>query len=161
MHSTITSYDLSATGCRVCYKHVGLTLHVTVLLQVGRADWSRNGSALTDTNWWKGTLKPRPAVDWYLERINSALDELKREVDGAPITLLGHSVSGLILYMVLAALWSQHCIHSKANLAAEKVQVALEHSGKVETAILVIDMYGGVDCRLVVGLAVCSCLILV
>lgn len=61
-------------------------------VQVNRSDWSRNAGALTDMNWWKGTLKPRPAVDWYLTRINTALDELKRQVDGAPIALLGHSV---------------------------------------------------------------------
>jgi alpha-beta hydrolase superfamily lysophospholipase len=45
-------------------------------------------------NWWKGTLKPRPAVNWYLERMNEALDDLKREVDGGPITLLAHSAGG-------------------------------------------------------------------
>lgn len=69
-------------------------LLLTNPLQVGRADWGRNGSALTDVNWWKGTLKPRPAVDWYLTRVNEALDQLKREVDGAPITLLCHSAGG-------------------------------------------------------------------
>lgn len=31
---------------------------------VARIDWSRNAAALTDGNWWRGTLKPRPAVDW-------------------------------------------------------------------------------------------------
>jgi triacylglycerol esterase/lipase EstA (alpha/beta hydrolase family) len=64
------------------------------MLQVGRADWGRNAAALTDMGWWKGTLKPRPAVDWYLNRVNEALDDLKREVDGAPITLLCHSAGG-------------------------------------------------------------------
>jgi hypothetical protein len=63
-----------------------------ILAQIGRPDWSRNAAALTDMNWWKGTLKPRPAVDWYLERVAAAMDELKREVDGAPITMLCHSV---------------------------------------------------------------------
>ena len=43
-------------------------------------------------NWWKGTLKPRPAVDWYLQRVSAAMNELKQEVDGAPITMLCHSV---------------------------------------------------------------------
>jgi triacylglycerol esterase/lipase EstA (alpha/beta hydrolase family) len=49
---------------------------------------------LADVNWWKGTLTPRPAVDWYLTRVNQAMDDLKREVDGAPITLLCHSAGG-------------------------------------------------------------------
>eukprot|EP00879_Flechtneria_rotunda_P017124 GHRR01017933.1.p1 GENE.GHRR01017933.1~~GHRR01017933.1.p1 ORF type:complete len:216 (+),score=33.73 GHRR01017933.1:116-763(+) len=64
------------------------------VVQIQRADWSRNAAALTDINWWKGTLKPRPAVNWYLNRVGTALDELKREVDGAPITLLCHSAGG-------------------------------------------------------------------
>lgn len=39
----------------------GLAVEVA---QVSRLDWSRNAAALTDGNWWRGTLKPRPAVDW-------------------------------------------------------------------------------------------------
>lgn len=61
---------------------------------VSRPDWSRNAAALTDSNWWKGTLKPRPAVDWYLDKVNVAMQELKHEVDGAPITILTHSAGG-------------------------------------------------------------------
>ncbi len=33
---------------------------------INRIDWSRNAAALTDGNWWRGTLKPRPAVDWWV-----------------------------------------------------------------------------------------------
>ncbi|KAI8476904.1 MAG: hypothetical protein J3K34DRAFT_455504 [Monoraphidium minutum] len=61
---------------------------------VARIDWSRNAAALTDGNWWRGTLKPRPAVDWYLNKVEAAMDGLKREVDGAPITMLTHSAGG-------------------------------------------------------------------
>lgn len=80
--------------------YAGLAEHLqsrglaTSVVQVGRADWGRNAAALTDVNWWKGTLKPRPAVDWYLQRVNASLDELKRAVDGGPITLLCHSAGG-------------------------------------------------------------------
>jgi hypothetical protein len=59
---------------------------------VSRPDWSRNAAALTDGNWWRGTLKPRPAVDWYMEKTDAAMQSLKRAVDGAPITVLTHSV---------------------------------------------------------------------
>lgn len=50
--------------------YAGLAHHLnsrglaTSVVQVGRADWGRNAAALTDRNWWAGTLKPRPAVDW-------------------------------------------------------------------------------------------------
>jgi alpha-beta hydrolase superfamily lysophospholipase len=61
---------------------------------IARLDWGRNAAAITDGNWWRGTLKPRPAVDWYLTRANAAMDGLKREVEGAPVTLLTHSAGG-------------------------------------------------------------------
>jgi len=71
-------------------------------VQVGRPDWSRNAAALTDLNWWKGTLKPRPAVDWYLNKVESAMDSLKRQVNEAPITMLSHSAGGWLgrVYML-------------------------------------------------------------
>lgn len=30
---------------------------------------ARNAAGLLDWNYWRGTLKPRPTVDWYLSRI--------------------------------------------------------------------------------------------
>ncbi|GFR40829.1 hypothetical protein Agub_g1304, partial [Astrephomene gubernaculifera] len=64
--------------------------------QVSRLDWSRNAAALVDPNWWKGTLQPRPAVNWYLERADRAMQKLKRRVEAAdaPITMLAHSAGG-------------------------------------------------------------------
>ena len=58
---------------------------------------SRNAAALTDGNWWRGTLTPRPAVNWYLNKVDAAMQGLKRKVDGAPITVLTHSVRPLFL----------------------------------------------------------------
>lgn len=37
--------------------------------EVARADWLRNAAGLTDMNYWKGTLNPRPTVDWYLNKV--------------------------------------------------------------------------------------------
>ncbi len=31
---------------------------------VTRIDWLRNAAGLADINYWKGTLQPRPTVDW-------------------------------------------------------------------------------------------------
>lgn len=31
---------------------------------VARWQWLRNAAGLTDSNYWKGTLQPRPTVDW-------------------------------------------------------------------------------------------------
>lgn len=39
-------------------------------------------------------LQQQQRADWFLNRTNEAMDELKREVDGAPITLLCHSAGG-------------------------------------------------------------------
>lgn len=69
---------------------------------INRIDWSRNAAALTDVNWWRGSLRPRPAVDWYMTRMDQAMQELKREADGAPITILTHSAGGWLgrVYML-------------------------------------------------------------
>lgn len=34
------------------------------VVQVARADWLRNASGLLDGNYWKGTLSPRPVLNW-------------------------------------------------------------------------------------------------
>jgi predicted dienelactone hydrolase len=39
----------------------GLAVRVA---DVARLDWGRNALALRDPAWWRGALKPRPAVDW-------------------------------------------------------------------------------------------------
>ena len=32
--------------------------------QITRFDWLRNAAGLLDINYWRGTLQPRPTVDW-------------------------------------------------------------------------------------------------
>jgi hypothetical protein len=94
-----------------------------ICAQIGRPDWSRNAAALTDMNWWKGTLKPRPAVDWYLERVAAAMDELKREVDGAPITMLCHSVR------MVQSSSDAMCLPRHLQLAVWQAGCLVEHAG--------------------------------
>lgn len=61
---------------------------------VSRADWLRNGLGLRYPSYWQGTLEPRPTVDWYLNKVDMAVDAAKRATDGAPITILAHSAGG-------------------------------------------------------------------
>eukprot|EP00891_Asterochloris_glomerata_P003702 jgi/Astpho2/3702/fgenesh1_pm.00060_%23_5_t len=69
---------------------------------VNRVDWLRNAAGVVDPNYWRGTLNPRPTVDWYLNRIEAAVNGLKQETDGAPVTLLAHSAGGWLgrLYLL-------------------------------------------------------------
>jgi len=62
--------------------------------QVRRVDWLRNAAGVVNSAYWTGSLKPRPTVDWYLQRLDEAIDQVKRDVDGAPITLVAHSAGG-------------------------------------------------------------------
>ena len=69
------------------------------VLDVRRVDWLRNATGLVDRNYWKGTLSPRPTVDWYLEKIDSAIDSVRAAAlaaggDAPSITLLAHSAGG-------------------------------------------------------------------
>ena len=34
------------------------------IAKVTRLDWFRNAAGLFDVNYWRGTLEPRPTVDW-------------------------------------------------------------------------------------------------
>jgi hypothetical protein len=66
-----------------------------------RYDWARNAAGLADGAYWRGTLAPRPTVDWYLERIAAAADAAAAAAPGAPLALLAHSAGGWLgrLYM--------------------------------------------------------------
>lgn len=69
------------------------------VLDVRRVDWLRNAAGVVDQNYWKGTLSPRPTVDWYLEKISAAIESVRAEAlaagDDAPnVTLLAHSAGG-------------------------------------------------------------------
>ena len=37
----------------------------TVVAKVSRLDWLRNAAGLVDPNYWRGTLRPRPVLDWF------------------------------------------------------------------------------------------------
>ncbi|KAL4517201.1 hypothetical protein Ndes2437B_g06808 [Nannochloris sp. 'desiccata'] len=77
-------------------------LHVEVA-PVARIDWARNAAGLLDTAYWTGSLKPRPTVDWYLNRIATAIAAAKSAAGpDVPLTLLAHSAGGWLgrLYML-------------------------------------------------------------
>ncbi|KAK3280552.1 hypothetical protein CYMTET_11611 [Cymbomonas tetramitiformis] len=61
---------------------------------VRRIDWLRNAAGLVDPNYWKGTLSPRPTVDWYLNSITQAVEEAKEASDNGSVCLLAHSAGG-------------------------------------------------------------------
>ena len=50
-------------------EELGLLVEVA---DVARVDCLRNAAGLTDMNYWRGTLNPRPTVDWYLARVDAA-----------------------------------------------------------------------------------------
>jgi pimeloyl-ACP methyl ester carboxylesterase len=76
-------------------------LHVEIA-PVARIDWARNAAGLLDTAYWTGALKPRPTVDWYLDRITTAISAAKTQHPDLPLTLLAHSAGGWLgrLYML-------------------------------------------------------------
>ena len=68
-------------------------LHVSTV-DVARLDWFRNVAGLTTSDYWKGTLKPRPTLDWYLTKVQKKIEEAQEETGGGPITFVGHSAGG-------------------------------------------------------------------
>ncbi|XP_024518499.1 uncharacterized protein LOC9662278 [Selaginella moellendorffii] len=64
------------------------------VLKVSRLDWLRNAAGLLDGNYWRGTLKPRPVLDWYLERIKVSIDAVKAKHGHDKVSLIAHSAGG-------------------------------------------------------------------
>ncbi|KAL8062192.1 hypothetical protein ABFX02_02G131000 [Erythranthe guttata] len=73
----------------------------TVIAKVSRIDWLRNAAGLLDSNYWRGTLRPRPVVDWYLERVEEAVNEAKELAQGSTLSLIGHSAGGWLARVYL------------------------------------------------------------
>ncbi|XP_051146474.1 uncharacterized protein LOC127262032 [Andrographis paniculata] len=66
----------------------------TVIAKVSRIDWLRNAAGLLDSNYWRGSLRPRPVLDWYLKRVEAAVNEAKELAQGSTLSLVGHSAGG-------------------------------------------------------------------
>ncbi|XP_034709377.1 uncharacterized protein LOC117932302 isoform X1 [Vitis riparia] len=80
------------------YHKLELTLKeygvASVVAKVSRLDWLRNAAGLVDPNYWRGTLTPRPVLDWYLKRVDEAVQEAKQLTQGGTLSLIGHSAGG-------------------------------------------------------------------
>ncbi|CAH8320206.1 unnamed protein product [Eruca vesicaria subsp. sativa] len=80
------------------YKKLEITLGEygvpSVVADVSRLDWFRNAAGLVDPAYWRGTLRPRPVLDWYLKRIDDAVREANGLSQGQGLSLIGHSAGG-------------------------------------------------------------------
>jgi hypothetical protein len=65
-----------------------------VVAKVARPDWLRNAAGVVKREYWEGKLQPRPTVDWYLNRINDAIEEAKSKANATEVVLLAHSAGG-------------------------------------------------------------------
>ncbi|GMY23668.1 pentatricopeptide repeat-containing protein, mitochondrial [Fagus crenata] len=80
----------------------------TVVAKVSRIDWLRNAAGLVDPNYWRGTLRPRPVLDWYLKRIDEAVQEAKELAQGGTLSLIGHSAGGWLARVYLEEFGLSH-----------------------------------------------------
>jgi len=61
---------------------------------VRRWDWLRNIEGLRRAEYWKGTLQPLPTVEWYMKRIDSAIQEALEGTQAKKVSLVAHSAGG-------------------------------------------------------------------
>ncbi|PNT65799.1 hypothetical protein BRADI_3g02817v3 [Brachypodium distachyon] len=109
-----------------------------VVARVSRPDWLRNAAGLADLSYWRGTLRPRPVLDWYLGRVEEAVAEAKElcSPDGK-LSLIGHSAGGWLarVYMeefgtsdisLLLTLGTPHLYIKGARLTGNSITTADE-----------------------------------
>ncbi|AQK60900.1 alpha/beta-Hydrolases superfamily protein [Zea mays] len=78
-------------------------LPAAVVARVTRPDWLRNAAGLADASYWRGTLRPRPVLDWYLKRVDDAVSEARELcAPGGKISLIGHSAGGWLARVYMA-----------------------------------------------------------
>ncbi|KAK9683658.1 hypothetical protein RND81_10G157000 [Saponaria officinalis] len=90
---------------QVSLKEYGIT---SVVARVSRLDWFRNAAGLADLNYWKGTLRPRPVLDWYLERIDEAVNEARDAAQCETVSLIGHSAGGWLARVYMEEFGKSH-----------------------------------------------------
>lgn len=88
-----------------CLKEYGVP---AVVAKVSRLDWLRNAAGLIDANYWRGTLRPRPVLDWYLKRVADAVHEAKQLTQGGCLSLIGHSAGGWLARVYMEEFGSSH-----------------------------------------------------
>ncbi|KAB2626985.1 hypothetical protein D8674_020603 [Pyrus ussuriensis x Pyrus communis] len=66
----------------------------TVVAKVSRIDWLTNVVGLVDPNYWRRTLNPRLVLNWYLKRVDDAVQEAKEFSQGGTLSFIGHSAGG-------------------------------------------------------------------
>ncbi|XP_077238835.1 alpha/beta-Hydrolases superfamily protein [Tasmannia lanceolata] len=80
----------------------------SVIAKVSRVDWLRNAAGLFDGNYWRGTFRPRPILDWYLERVENAISEAKLLSEGGSLSIIGHSAGGWLARVCLEEFGMSH-----------------------------------------------------
>ncbi|CAD6341561.1 unnamed protein product [Miscanthus lutarioriparius] len=97
-------------------------LPAAVVARVTRPDWLRNAAGLADASYWRGTLRPRPVLDWVGQRRgrrftkhlacialqvpeegDDAVSEARELcAPGGKISLIGHSAGGWLARVYMA-----------------------------------------------------------
>ncbi|CAM6091520.1 unnamed protein product [Calypogeia fissa] len=72
------------------------------VVQVARVDWLRNAAGLLDGDYWRGRLRPRPVLNWYLDRVKTAMETAKAGDPNRKVSLIGHSAGGWLARVYMA-----------------------------------------------------------
>ena len=68
--------------------------HGATIADVRRVDWLRNAAGAATPAYWRGTLRPKPTVNWYLDALANACEEATRDDDDVALILCAHSAGG-------------------------------------------------------------------
>jgi len=90
--------------------------HATSVASVKRIDWLRNAAGAATPAYWRGCLRPRPTVDWYLAACEEATRDAKRTNPTADVVLVAHSAGGWLARVFIDEYASEESVKAIGGL---------------------------------------------
>lgn len=76
--------------------------HTASVVPIARWQWSLNARGFFTRDYWRATLRPNQVLNWYFDRVDKGVNELRQVVAESSIHVVGHSAGGWLARAYLA-----------------------------------------------------------
>jgi pimeloyl-ACP methyl ester carboxylesterase len=106
--------------------------HPSTVVDVDRIDWLRNIAGARTRAYWEGSLRPRPTVDWFLEKCETATRDARDSNPNADVVLVAHSAGGWLARVFLDEYASEESVEAIGGLVTLGSPMTPPPSGVVD-----------------------------